>query len=446
MGIISRIFGGNASKQQTAPALHTAQDDFNLAAPDGRRKMQSLMAGIRQTTQALTRKDMRDWRRAWQMAISTERPDRRALYNIYTDVAVDLHLSGCVEQRKGLVLSRSFRLTNAGGEVADEAALYFRQAWFRQLMSLCLDSRYWGHSLIELGALTTDGDGCPCYEGVTLIPRQHVIPELHRVTTDPGQDPAKGIDYRERPWTDRLIEAGAPEELGLYLKAATQTIPKKNTLAFWDTFAEVFGMPMRIARTSSRDEKELQRTESMLAGMGANFWSIFPEGTDIQIVESSRGDAYNVYDRRIDRANSELSKLILGQTMTVEDGSSLSQSQTHLKVLENLVEDDAAMLRDIVNSQLLPRMVRHGFPLAGMVFDWDYSVDYTPEQKLAYEQFAGSMYRLSPEYFEREYSIPADMLTPKAEQAAEGGEPEGTDPDEGGITGEKGKDGNDFFD
>lgn len=51
--------------------------------------------------------------------------------------------------------------------------------------------------------------------------------------------------------------------------------------------------------------------------------------------------------------------------MTIEDGSSLSQSKTHLEVFENLVESDCTMLRDIVNNQLIPRMVKHGFPIKG---------------------------------------------------------------------------------
>ena len=87
-----------------------------------------------------------------------------------------------------------------------------------------------------------------------------------------------------------------------------------------------------------------------------------------------------MYDKRIDRANSELSKLIIGQTMTIEDGSSLSQSETHLSVFRNLIEEDCDMLRDVINTRLLPRMVAHGFPVEELTFNWDYSVDYTSEQ------------------------------------------------------------------
>ena len=305
-------------------------------------------------------------------------PNRKPLYDIYRDVDADLHLSGCIEQRKGFVMSRSFKIVGADGKEVEEAAHYFNQAWFRQLMKLSLDSVYWGHSLIELGDLVTDGDGCVCYEGVKLIPRKHVIPEYGRVVTD----------------------------LGLFLKAATQTIPKKNALAFWDTFAEIFGMPMRIAKTTTRDEKELAKMERMMDSMGASLWGVFQEGTEIEVVESTKGDAFNVYDKRVDRANSELSKLIIGQTMTIEDGSSLSQSQTHLEVFENLVESDRTMLGDIVNNQLIPRMAKHGFPVKGLRFEWDDSVDYTPEQQVAFEKMVSDRYEVDPKYFAEKYNMP----------------------------------------
>ena len=386
--------------------LHTRHGDFNLARKSDRRRARKMVAELQRATDALTRKDIQDWRSAWQMAINVDSPNRKPLYDIYRDVDADLHLSGCIEQRKGFVMSRSFKIVGADGREAEDAAHYFRQAWFRQLMKLSLDSVYWGHSLIELGDIVTDGDGCICYNGVKLIPRKHVIPEYGRVVTDLGQDWTTGIEYRRAPFAGWLIEAGQPDDLGLFLKAATQTIPKKNALAFWDTFAEIFGMPMRIAKTTTRDEKELAKMERMMDTMGASLWGVFQEGTEIEVVESTRGDAFNVYDRRVDRANSELSKLILGQTMTIEDGASLSQSQTHLEVFENLVESDRNMLADIVNNQLLPRMARHGFPVKGLRFEWDDSVDYTPEQQVAFETMVADRYEVDPKYFTEKYNMP----------------------------------------
>ena len=144
----------------------------------------------------------------------------------------------------------------------------------------------------------------------------------------------------------------------------------------------------------------------MLNKAGSSLSMVATTETEIEFVESSRGDSYNVYDKRIDRANSELSKLVIGQTMTIEDGSSLSQSQTHLTVFENLVASDSNMLRDIVNNQLIPRMVKHGFPVKGLRFAWDDATDYTPEQQVAYETMIADRYDVDPKYFADKYGMP----------------------------------------
>lgn len=386
--------------------LHTKYGDFNLAKASDRKRVNKMIIELQRTTDALTRKDIADWHNAWQMAINVDNPNRSRLYDIYRDIEIDLHLSGCVSQRVGFVMAKSFKLVDAKGNINDQALHLFDQAWFKQLLKYALEANLWGHSLIELGDVTTDGDGCPCYNDVKLIPRKHVIPEYGRVIQQVGQDWTSGIDYRAEPFTDWLIEAGRPDDLGLYLKAATQTIPKKNMLAFWDSFGEIFGMPMRIARTTSRDPKVMSQLEKMLKDAGASQYMVAGQDTEIEFVESGKGDAFNVYDKRIDRANSELSKLIIGQTMTIEDGSSLSQSQTHLEVFQNLVDSDCTMLRDIVNNQLIPRMIKHGFPVKGLRFEWDNAVDYTPEQQVAYETMVADRYDVDPAYFAEKYSMP----------------------------------------
>lgn len=427
MNILDKFLDNFRSKKSEDLILHTSHGDFNLAKESDRKRVRSIVMEIHRTTDALTRKDIADWRKSWQMAINVDNPNRNRLYDIYRDVDVDLHLSGCIEQRRGFVMSRSFKLVNDKGEEQEEAIHYFDQAWFKQLLELCHDSLWWGHSLIELGNLTQDGDGCICYENVSLIPRKHVIPEYHRCVQNVNDDWRSGIDYHEAPYNDWLIEAGKPYDLGKYLKAAQQTIPKKNALAFWDAFAEIFGMPMRVAKTTTRDKNEWRRLERMLEEGGSNLAMVTGMETEVQFVESGKGDAFNVYDKRIDRANSELSKLVIGQTMTIEDGSSLSQSETHLKVFQNLVESDRDFLRDIVNNQLIPRMVKHGFPLQGMRFEWDDAVDYTPEQQLRYETMISDRYEVESSYFAEKYGMPVgerrNSLPPLANEPDE--DPEG---------------------
>lgn len=378
---------------------------YNLASPKDRRRLQSMVVELKLQAEALTQKDMRSWRQAWQRAIDIENPKRQSLYDIYRDVEVDLHLSGCVDQRKGFTQKKAFKLVDAKGKQDEEATTLLEAVWFKDLVGYILDSRYWGHSLIQLGDVVSL-DGKMCYTGVELVNRKHVIPEYGVIVIEQGDDWTSGVPYREGPMADWVIEAGKPKDLGLYLKAATQTIPKKNMLAYWDQFGEIFGMPIRIAKTTARDPKDRTQIEDMLSSMGAAAWGLFPDGTDIDIKETTRGDAFNVYDKRIERANSELSKGILNQTMTIDNGSSLSQSEVHLEVFENVVEKDADLVRDIVNGQLLPRMVKHGFPVKGLRFEWDNSIDYTPEQQLEYEKMILDRFEVDPQYLVDKYGVP----------------------------------------
>jgi hypothetical protein len=369
------------------------------------REAKKLLVDLQLQTEMLTKKDIGAWRMAWQRAIDVQNPNRCALLDIYTDVSVDMHLTGCVGQRKGFVTKRGFKLVDKGGKKNDEVTALFETEWFDEFVSLVLDSRYYGHSLIQFD-VPIDRDGQMQFPIPELVPRKHVRPEYGVIVRNQNDVPQSGISYREGEFADWCIEVGRPHDLGLYLKCCPSALSKKNMLAFWDGFGEIFGMPIRIAKTTSQDEKSRNKIQDMLAKMGAAFYGVFPNDTEIEIKESSRGDAYNVYDKRIDRANSELSKGVLNQTMTIDSGSSLSQSQVHLEVFENVINEDQKLVRNVVNNKLIPFMAKHGFPVVGYTFEWDDTVVYTPEHIREVERMLiTGGYEIDPKYFADKYGI-----------------------------------------
>lgn len=371
-------------------------------------KMKKMVIELAQMTQQLAKKDIAAWRRAWQIAIDVEYPRRIELYNIYTDVEIDNHLSGIIEQLTNSVISRSFKIYDIRtGKEVPELTLLLEDEWFKDFMHYVLQARYWGHSLIQLGDIVVNPMGRKRFSNIELIPRQHVVPEFGIILTDIYDDYSKGIPYRNGKISQWLIEAGKPNDLGLHLKCAPQAISKKNMMAFWDQFGEMFGMPIRIAKTNTTDPKERGRLERMLADMGAAAWGLFPDGTEIDIRETSRGDAFEVYDRRIDRANTEMSKAVLTVTMTADDGSSRSQSEVHERMLQLTIEQQADWLKDIINNQLIPKLIMLGFPFeANHYFNWDYAVDYTPEQQLEIEKMLLTYFDVDDQYFIEKYNVP----------------------------------------
>jgi len=49
-------------------------------------RVKSMIIELANRTQYLTKKDIGDWRAAWQQAIHVEHPWRARLYDVYTDV------------------------------------------------------------------------------------------------------------------------------------------------------------------------------------------------------------------------------------------------------------------------------------------------------------------------------------------------------------------------
>lgn len=99
----------------------------------------------------------------------------------------------------------------------------------------------------------------------------------------------------------------------------------------------------------------------MLQALGEAAQAVLPEGTTIDVKESKTGDAYMVFDKQIERANTELSKAVLGGTMLTDNGSSRSQSEVHERNLDDkLSEDDRRIVTFTVNDQLIPMLALWG--------------------------------------------------------------------------------------
>lgn len=326
-----------------------------------------VLDSIIQNTQSLGRKDLDSWVKARQRAINQEAPRRDLLLKLYNDVRLDSHISGIWENgRLNKLLALEYRILDVkAGESDEELTALFNASWFFEFMELCLESKLYGHSLIEFGQIEQDK-----VSGLTVIPRQHVVPEFGVYLKNPSD--SKGIAYRDTPLMDYIVEVGKPKDLGLLLKAAPHFLYKKNASIAWSEYTELFGMPMRIGKINGKDKQALDRMESLLRDLGSASYAAFQEGEEVEFIESTRGDAYKVYDKLLERSNSELSKLFVGQTMTTEVGKngSRAQGEVHERVLDDVTASDRRFIEAIVNDKLFPMLQKHGWKLEGKRFEY----------------------------------------------------------------------------
>ena len=174
-----------------------SKHDRNMLALAGQltAERRQRMLNIEQRTDALTKKDIGDWHRAWQAAIDVENPRRGPLYDVYTNALIDDHLTGCISQRKGRTLQKPFVIIDREGKRNDELRELFESEWFTHFLDLALDARYWGHSLIEFGNVIETPQG-KRYSYCRLVPRKHVCPERGVILRHTYDSLDSGVSYR----------------------------------------------------------------------------------------------------------------------------------------------------------------------------------------------------------------------------------------------------------
>lgn len=125
---------------------------------------------------------------------------------------------------------------------------------------------------------------------------------------------------------------------------------KKNGYRFWSMLLDKFGMPTSIGKfppgTSPEDQKKLLNA---IAAIQSSSGVIIPDGMIIELLEASRsGQVGN--DQFVDRMDAAIAKVILSQTMTTDNGSSKSQSSTHMEVRDEVVKADADLICSSFNN------------------------------------------------------------------------------------------------
>ena len=123
----------------------------------------------------------------------------------------------------------------------------------------------------------------------------------------------------------------------------------------WMRYAELYGMPMRIGRyglgAKPDDIAVLRRAVAQLAADAA---AILPKDMliEFQEIANSTGGA-ELFEKLAEWLDKQISKAVLGQTMTTDDGSSQSQATVHNDVRLDILKADAKQLAATLNRYLV---------------------------------------------------------------------------------------------
>ncbi len=157
------------------------------------------------------------------------------------------------------------------------------------------------------------------------------------------------------------LGSGIPIRTGLARTAAVAYAAKRWTAADWMAFLDVYGVPIRLGKypASHADKKNLLL--KAVRAIGSDAAAVIPSEMEIELIESKGAGATSVFRETVEYWDKQVSKVVLGQTMTSDDGASLSQSKTHEQVRFDIRDADCRSVAAALDEQLVRPFVDLNF-------------------------------------------------------------------------------------
>lgn len=143
---------------------------------------------------------------------------------------------------------------------------------------------------------------------------------------------------------------------------------KRNDIKFWLIFLEKFGMPTAIGKMSAGqldDPEQRRKGLAMLRQIATDAGVLVPVNDKgeaiVELLEAARSGAAD-YESLQRVMNEAISKVVVGQTMTTDNGASLSQAKVHAGVAQKIVAADADLLCGSFNQGPVKWWTEWNFP------------------------------------------------------------------------------------
>jgi phage gp29-like protein len=156
-------------------------------------------------------------------------------------------------------------------------------------------------------------------------------------------------------------KSGLPVRGGVARAAGWSYLFKNYVLKDWVTFTEVFGQPLRVGKYApGATDADKQTLLQAVANIGTDAAAIIPESMVIEFTEARQGAGSELYRSFCEYLDAQVSKAVLGQTLTTEtgrQGGSRAAAQVHDAVRRDILAADARRLESTLNRDLVRPIV-----------------------------------------------------------------------------------------
>jgi phage gp29-like protein len=161
-----------------------------------------------------------------------------------------------------------------------------------------------------------------------------------------------------------------PNGRGLAYWLYWPTFFKRQGMRWWVLFLEKYAKPHRHGTYPlGSQEDDIEALEKALEAFGEDDWTSSPEGTEIKLIEAARAGGSD-YQGMVDICNAAISKIINGQTMTTDNGSSRSQAEVHQDIGLAFAKQLSDVMCQTFNESIARYLTEWNFPGAAIPKVW----------------------------------------------------------------------------
>ncbi|MGR3501597.1 DUF935 domain-containing protein [Pseudaestuariivita sp.] len=168
--------------------------------------------------------------------------------------------------------------------------------------------------------------------------------------------PFKFIQHRAR------LKSGLPFRSGVARVVAFTWMCKAYDLKDWMAFIETYGLPLRLGRyDGSATKEDVEKLFTAVANIGTDAAAVLPKSMDIDFENTGTVTGDQLFENLARYLDEQVSKAVLGQTMTSDDGSSQAQAKVHNDVRYDIAAADARAIEGTLNRDLVRPFVDLNF-------------------------------------------------------------------------------------
>lgn len=333
--------------------------------------------------------------------------DRARLIDLYDAcLQQDAHIRAVIETLESQILGDRYmlaRLNDKGKYVKDvKESQKIQGSQFDKIIRGIIEAKLYGYTLLEIMPEINPDTGK--LKEVNSIERRNVLPDQGIVVRRQGLWlPHWNLNTAAYRKHYILIKTG---DLGLFSATTPLILAKKFTVANYVNFSHSYAIPIIHGKTVSENNADRRRLAGEIASAAQNRVIVTGLEDEVDIKAFTMSNSEKIYTGLIDFANKEVSNLILGsESMAGGMQSYVGSTKAHQDIFRDRIEVYRRYIENVMNEQVVPRLVTMGYIPAGLEFKYSNRIDMNNEDRIKLYQLITDKYEVSADEIEKEFGI-----------------------------------------